>query len=146
MREREDERDVLRIALSGIWDRVEAGDYAEVLQALRVAVKAAEVLAGPAPVTACRSHPFGAVDPEALDGCFICEHRRRRAWQEGGRPILRVAAGTVDDLPAAAFTDPDARARLDAAQRGGRHAERVEGRVVAFPDRRVHEPDHAALV
>lgn len=42
--------------------------------------------AGAARSTDCTWHPFGAVDPEALDRCLLCEQRRRAAHGRTGTP------------------------------------------------------------
>lgn len=51
---------------------------AEMRQDLAKAARLLEEVAGPKPLTLCRTHPFGAVDKEAPDLCLLCQTRRRR--------------------------------------------------------------------
>ncbi|MFE9247728.1 hypothetical protein [Streptomyces sp. NPDC007088] len=57
----------------------------DVRRALELLENAVE---GPAPTTRCAEHPNGPVDESAVDGCLLCETRRRsaRRGRYGGAP------------------------------------------------------------
>ncbi|MGW2384435.1 hypothetical protein [Streptomyces sp. NPDC001658] len=58
---------------------------AEMRDDLQKALKLLEEVAGPKPLTRCKTHPFGAVDKEAPDLCLLCQTRRRRAEEQRKR-------------------------------------------------------------
>lgn len=57
----------------------------EMREDLQKALKLLDEVAGPKPLTRCKTHPFGAVDKEAPDLCLLCQTRRRRAEEQRKR-------------------------------------------------------------
>jgi hypothetical protein len=55
-----------------------AGKLDEIREDLHKALRLLDEVAGPKPLTHCRTHPFGAIDKEAPDLCLLCQTRRRR--------------------------------------------------------------------
>lgn len=57
----------------------------EIREDLQKALRQLETVAGPKPLTRCKTHPFGAVDEDAPDLCLFCQTRRRRAEEQQKR-------------------------------------------------------------
>jgi hypothetical protein len=57
----------------------------EIREDLQKALKLLDEVAGPKPLTRCKTHPFGAVDEDAPDLCLLCQTRRRRAEEQRKR-------------------------------------------------------------
>ncbi|MDQ1013518.1 hypothetical protein [Streptomyces afghaniensis] len=54
-----------------------------------------EAVSTPKPTTRCPEHPNGPVDPDAFDGCLLCETRRR----SGPLTPSPHSVGTDDEVP-----------------------------------------------
>lgn len=52
---------------------------------IQKALRLLDEVAGPKPLTRCKTHPFGAVDNDAPDLCLLCQTRRRRAEEQRKR-------------------------------------------------------------
>ncbi|MGC9436790.1 hypothetical protein [Streptomyces sp. WG5] len=63
-----------------------------------------DVISTPKPTTRCPEHPTGPVDPDAFDGCLLCETRRRAG--------LRTPRPRSADSPAPASGDEAAPLRV----------------------------------
>lgn len=63
-----------------------------------------DAISSPKPTTRCPEHPTGPVDPDAFDGCLLCETRRRAG--------LRAPGPRSGDVPAPASRDEEAPLRV----------------------------------
>jgi hypothetical protein len=63
-----------------------------------------DAISSPKPTTRCPEHPAGPVDPDAFDGCLLCETRRRAG--------LRTPRARQGDIPSPASDDEDAPLRV----------------------------------
>ncbi|WP_282206809.1 hypothetical protein [Kitasatospora fiedleri] len=76
-------------AVTGLWSDSHPAEYDDVADELYAVFRTAANLAPPKSHTGCRTHPDGAVDPEAPQGwtrCLLCNEARRRGMHPADVP------------------------------------------------------------